>query len=119
MGSEGYLPLFETIEGKGRVAYRVFAASIFVGICCIWSYRVRFVPEEEEEGRWGWLGLFAAEIWFGFYWILTQAPRCNPIYRRTFKHNLSKRSLSLPLSQFQCFFHLDSMMFELGYCCGT
>ncbi|XP_022941006.1 cellulose synthase-like protein E1 [Cucurbita moschata] len=91
MGSEGYLPLFETIEGKGRVAYRVFAASIFVGICFIWSYRVRFVPEEEEEGRWGWFGLFAAEIWFGFYWILTQAPRCNHIYRRTFKHNLSKR----------------------------
>lgn len=89
----GYLPLFETKEAKGRVVYRVFAASIFVGICLIWSYRVKFLPED-EGGRWVWLGLSAAEVWFGFYWVLTQAPRWNPIHRLTFKHNLSKRSLS-------------------------
>lgn len=86
----GYLPLFETKEAKGRVVYRVFAASIFVGICLIWSYRVKFLPED-EGGRWVWLGLSAAEVWFGFYWVLTQAPRWNPIHRLTFKHNLSKR----------------------------
>ncbi|XP_023535776.1 cellulose synthase-like protein E1 [Cucurbita pepo subsp. pepo] len=89
MGSEGYSPLFETKAAKGRVAYRVFAASIFVGICLIWSYRVKFVGG--GGGRWGWLGLFAAEIWFGFYWVITQAPRWNPIRRRTFKHKLSQR----------------------------
>ncbi|KAG6592103.1 Cellulose synthase-like protein E6, partial [Cucurbita argyrosperma subsp. sororia] len=89
MGSEGYSPLFETKAAKGRVLYRVFAASIFVGICLIWSYRVKFVAE--GGGRWGWLGLFAAEIWFGFYWVITQAPRWNPIRRRTFKHKLSQR----------------------------
>ncbi|XP_038897440.1 cellulose synthase-like protein E1 isoform X2 [Benincasa hispida] len=91
MGSEGYLPLFETKEEKGRAAYRVFAASIFVGICLIWSYRVKFIPENEGGRRWAWLGMFAAEIWFGFYWVLTQAPRWNPIHRSIFKHNLSQR----------------------------
>ncbi|XP_050945240.1 cellulose synthase-like protein E1 isoform X2 [Cucumis melo] len=90
MEGEEYLPLFETKEARGRVVYRVFAASIFVGICLIWIYRVKFVPED-EVGRWVWIGLFAAEIWFGFYWVLTQSPRWNPIHRRTFKHNLSKR----------------------------
>ena len=109
MGSEGYSPLFETKAAKGRVVYRVFAASIFVGICLIWSYRVKFVG---GGGRWGWLGLFAAEIWFGFYWVITQAPRWNPIRRRTFKHKLSQRSASLSLSLslsplVMCFFKWD------------
>ncbi|KAL0560830.1 hypothetical protein IC582_001244 [Cucumis melo] len=92
MENEGYnLPLFETKEEKGRVGYRVFAFSIFVGICLIWSYRLNFIPQDDEGRRRGWLGLFAAEIWFGFYWLFTQASRWNPIHRRTFKHHLSER----------------------------
>lgn len=97
MGSEGYLPLFDTMQAKERIAYRVFTVSIAVGICLIWSYRLRFVPDEGGR-RWVWIGLFGAEIWFGFYWLLTQAPRWNPIHRRTFKHTLSQRSVSLSLS---------------------
>uniref|UniRef100_A0A2N9HJ23 Glycosyltransferase 2-like domain-containing protein n=1 Tax=Fagus sylvatica TaxID=28930 RepID=A0A2N9HJ23_FAGSY len=61
MGSDGYLPLFETKRAKG------------------------------EDGRWGWIGLLVAELWFGFYWVLTQAQRWNQVYRSTFKDRLSKR----------------------------
>ncbi|XP_077217186.1 cellulose synthase-like protein E6 [Tasmannia lanceolata] len=87
-GRGGYLPLFET-EGRGRIGYKLFAVSIFVGICWIWVYRVSHIPT--REGRWVWLGLFAAEIWFAFYWLLTQAVRWNPLHRCTFKERLSQR----------------------------
>ncbi|XP_077214534.1 cellulose synthase-like protein E6 [Tasmannia lanceolata] len=88
-GRAGYFPLFET-EGRGSSGYKLFAVSIFVGICWIWVYRVSHIPTR-EEGRWVWLGLFAAEIWFAFYWILTQAVRWNPVHRHTFKDRLSQR----------------------------
>ncbi|KGN44128.1 cellulose synthase-like protein E1 [Cucumis sativus] len=93
MENEGYyLALFDTKEEKGRIWYRVFAFSILVGICLIWSYRLNFIPQHDGEGRrWVWVGLFAAELWFGFYWLFTQASRWNPIHRRPFKHRLSKR----------------------------
>ncbi|OMP04209.1 Cellulose synthase [Corchorus olitorius] len=91
MGNEGYFPLFETKKAKGIALYRVFAASVFVGICGIWAYRVSNLPRNGEDGRWVWIGLFAAEIWLGFYWLLTQALRWNPIYRHTFKDRLSRR----------------------------
>ncbi|RWR84935.1 cellulose synthase-like protein E6 [Cinnamomum micranthum f. kanehirae] len=90
MGEEGRLPLFETKEAKGRIAYRMFSISIFVGICLIWVYRVTHVPGV-GIGRWAWLGMLAAELWFGFYWILTQAVRWRPVYRYTFKERLSQR----------------------------
>ncbi|KAK4849895.1 hypothetical protein QYF36_001859 [Acer negundo] len=32
-----------------------------------------------------------AELWFGLYWILTQALRWNQVYRSTFKDRLSQR----------------------------
>ncbi|XP_050371387.1 cellulose synthase-like protein E1 [Argentina anserina] len=81
-------PLFETKRAKGIVLYRLFAASIFVGICLIWVYRVTHIP---EDGRLGWMALLGAELWFGFYWLLTQASRWNRVYRHTFKDVLSER----------------------------
>ncbi|KAJ8629851.1 hypothetical protein MRB53_023174 [Persea americana] len=90
MGGEGRLPLFETKEAKGRIVYRLFSISIFAGICLIWVYRVTHVPGE-GMGRWAWLGMLGAELWFGFYWILTQTVRWRPVYRYTFKERLSQR----------------------------
>ncbi|GAB2284784.1 hypothetical protein Dimus_019237 [Dionaea muscipula] len=68
-----------------------FAASIFVGIWTVWIYRAThdmpFGEGEGEDGhlqhhscrmmiKWAaWMGLFVAELWFGLYWILTQALR--------------------------------------------
>ncbi|XVF70906.1 hypothetical protein PTKIN_Ptkin11bG0200100 [Pterospermum kingtungense] len=91
MGNEAYVPLFETKKAKGIALYRLFAASAFAGICFVWAYRVNHVPSNGEDGRWVWFCLFAAEVWFGFYWLLTQALRWNPIYRHTFKNRLSDR----------------------------
>ncbi|XP_030928219.1 cellulose synthase-like protein E1 [Quercus lobata] len=91
MGSDGYLPLFETRRAKGRVLYRLFMISVFVGICLIWIYRVNHIPRKGEDGRRGWIGLLGAEFWFGLYWVLTQAHRWNQVYRCTFKDRLSQR----------------------------
>uniref|UniRef100_A0A6V7QVU4 Cellulose synthase-like protein E6 n=1 Tax=Ananas comosus var. bracteatus TaxID=296719 RepID=A0A6V7QVU4_ANACO len=74
---------------------------MLVGILLIWFYRVTHHTvilvggggeEEEEEGmRWARIGLFMAELWFGFYWILTQSVRWNPIRRSTSKDKLAQR----------------------------
>ncbi|KAG6423878.1 hypothetical protein SASPL_114283 [Salvia splendens] len=80
--------LFETKNAKGDLVYKVFASSIFAGIILIWIYRATHVI---ENGRIVWMGMVGAEIWFGFYWILTQSHRWNRVYRRTFKERLSKR----------------------------
>ncbi|KAJ8644397.1 hypothetical protein MRB53_006145 [Persea americana] len=90
MGGDGYLPLFETREARGRIAFRLFSISIFVGVCLIWLYRATHVPRE-GIGRWAWFGMFGAELWFGFYWILTQTVRWSPVYHYTFKERLSER----------------------------
>ncbi|KAK9941201.1 hypothetical protein M0R45_017820 [Rubus argutus] len=91
MGEERHLPLFETTRAKGIVLYRLFAVSIFVGICLIWVYRAIHIPNAGEDGRFGWMSLFAAELWFGFYWFVTQASRWSRVYRHTFKDRLSER----------------------------
>lgn len=91
MGNDGYLPLFETKRAKGRALYRVFAGSMFFGICLIWAFRLRYAPIEGEDGRLAWIGLVAAELWFGFYWFLTQSHRWNLVFRHTFKDRLSQR----------------------------
>ncbi|PQQ05394.1 cellulose synthase-like protein E1 [Prunus yedoensis var. nudiflora] len=52
---------------------------------------VSHIPKAGEDGRFGWIGLLGAELWFGFYWILTQASRWSPVYRHTFKDRLSQR----------------------------
>ncbi|KDP39304.1 hypothetical protein JCGZ_01061 [Jatropha curcas] len=84
-------PLFETKRAKGRVIYRLFTVTLFMAICFIWAYRVLNIPRDGENGRWVWIGLLGAELWFGIYWILTQALRWNQLYRSTFKHRLSQR----------------------------
>ncbi|KAG8657787.1 hypothetical protein MANES_03G090316v8 [Manihot esculenta] len=91
MGSDKYMPLFETKRAKGRVLYRLFAGTLFTGICFIWAYRVGNIPKRGEDGRWVWIGLLGAELWFGFYWVLTQALRWNRVYRCIFKDRLSQR----------------------------
>ncbi|KAK4420851.1 Cellulose synthase-like protein E1 [Sesamum alatum] len=88
MANTGYAPLFETKKVKGSFIYKLFAASMFVGIVLIWIYRATHVT---EHGRLVWMGMFVAELWFGFYWILTQAHRWNRVYRQTFKDRLSQR----------------------------
>ncbi|KAJ8764995.1 hypothetical protein K2173_010465 [Erythroxylum novogranatense] len=91
MGSDMYTPLFETRRAKGRVLYRLFAVTVFTGICLIWAYRLSHIPRTGEAGRWVWIGAFGADLWFGLYWILTQASRWNVVYRFTFKDRLSNR----------------------------
>lgn len=90
-GGEKACPLYETKEARHKVAYKLFASTIFVGICLIWVYRLKHIPSAGEGGRWAWIGMFAAEFWFGLYWIITQSVRWNVIYRRTFKENLANR----------------------------
>ncbi|KAL5802192.1 hypothetical protein ACOSQ4_030497 [Xanthoceras sorbifolium] len=96
MGSDGYVPLFETKKVKGRVIYRLFSVSIFVGLCLILVYRFKCIPREGEDGRWVWIGLFAAELWFSLFWVCTQALRWNRVYRCTFKDRLSQDPMIEP-----------------------
>ncbi|XP_004296328.1 PREDICTED: cellulose synthase-like protein E1-like [Fragaria vesca subsp. vesca] len=91
MGEERHSPLFETTKAKGKVFYRFSAVSVSVGICLIWVYRVTHIPKAGEDGRFGWMLLFAAELWFSFYWFITQALRWSRTYRHTFKDRLSER----------------------------
>lgn len=90
-GGEGRLPLFETKVRKGRTWYRLYVLSLLLGICLVLVYRALHIPANGEKGRWAWIGLFMAEIWFGFYWILTQSMRWNPVYHHTFKDRLLMR----------------------------
>ncbi|XP_078163906.1 cellulose synthase-like protein E6 [Carex rostrata] len=83
--------LFSTEQARGRVAYRLYACTILAGICMILYYRSTHLPATWHEGRWAWIGLSLAELWYAFYWIITQSVRWNPVYRRTFKEKLSQR----------------------------
>ncbi|KAJ9568011.1 hypothetical protein OSB04_003977 [Centaurea solstitialis] len=84
--------LFETEGGKGRKTYKVFATTVLVSIIWIWIYRAtQLPPPAAGYRRWVWIGMFAAEVWLGLYWILTQSVRWSPTYRRTFKQRLSQR----------------------------
>jgi len=116
---EGYTPLFETKEAKGRLIYRIFAGTILAAICMVWIYRAITIQKAmvgyREEGRslelWGLIGLFCAEIWFGFYWILTQSLRWRPVYRYSFKERLLIRLVfSFILESSHCF--LSSFFME-------
>ncbi|KAL6204113.1 hypothetical protein ACLB2K_021382 [Fragaria x ananassa] len=55
------------------------------------AIRVTHIPKAGEDGRFGWMLLFAAELWFSFYWLITQALRWSRTYRHTFKDRLSER----------------------------
>ncbi|XP_075664556.1 cellulose synthase-like protein E6 isoform X2 [Castanea sativa] len=91
MGDNNGLPLFVTKSAKGRILFQLYAILICVGVCLIFLYRLSHIPRREEAGRWAWIGLFLAELWFSFYWFLTTFVRLNPIYRYTFKDRLSLR----------------------------
>ncbi|XWS64863.1 hypothetical protein CRYUN_Cryun05aG0040400 [Craigia yunnanensis] len=91
MGKNDYVPLFETRPVKGRILFRLFAASILAGICFICIYRIRFFPLGGKVERWSWIGLFLSELWFSFYWFLTAVPRWNSVYRFPYKDRLSQR----------------------------
>ncbi|KAF3449304.1 hypothetical protein FNV43_RR10032 [Rhamnella rubrinervis] len=97
-----HLPLFETKSGKGLIPFRLFVASTLASICFIFVYRVRFMPavpllgnnelEADLGVRWtAWIGLFLAEIWFSFHWLLVVALKWKRIYRTTHKQRLSLR----------------------------
>ncbi|PSR85408.1 Cellulose synthase-like protein [Actinidia chinensis var. chinensis] len=90
-GEEECLPLFETKLVKGNVAYKIYAITVFVGICLIWLYRFLHIPRAQEPARWAWIGMFMAELWFGFYWIITQSVRWNVTRRYPFKERLMSR----------------------------
>ncbi|KAF3329495.1 cellulose synthase-like protein E6 isoform X1 [Carex littledalei] len=96
VSGKGKLPLFETKVREGRTWYKLYVLSVLLGICLILVHRALHIPANGEKGRWAWIGLSMAEIWFGFYWILTQSTRWNPVYRRTFKDRLSTRYKDLP-----------------------
>ncbi|CAL5087818.1 unnamed protein product [Urochloa decumbens] len=80
--------LFATEKVGGRALYKLQAVTVFLGICLVLCYRVTHVP---AAGTAAWLGMLAAELWFSFYWILTQSVRWRPIRRRTFKDRLAAR----------------------------
>ncbi|KAL7592812.1 hypothetical protein Lser_V15G31934 [Lactuca serriola] len=89
MGDIEHFPLFETKQAKGRTLFKVYAASMAMGICLICVYRATQTPEKGKTGRYLWIGLFMAELWFTFYWLITQLVRWNPVTHQTFKEQLS------------------------------
>ncbi|PSS24753.1 Cellulose synthase-like protein [Actinidia chinensis var. chinensis] len=91
MGKDEYLPLFETRVARGRIVYLVYAVSVMIGICAVFVYRATHLPAATQAGRWAWMGLFMAEVWFTLYWLITQSVRWTPIYRYTFKDRHSQR----------------------------
>ncbi|KAK3022670.1 hypothetical protein RJ639_045436 [Escallonia herrerae] len=66
-------------------------ASMFIGICLICIFRVSHIPAQGDFGRPAWIGMFMAELWFSFFWLITQSVRWNPIRRCTFKERLYQR----------------------------
>ncbi|XVE90172.1 hypothetical protein DITRI_Ditri20bG0056800 [Diplodiscus trichospermus] len=92
MAKNDYVPLFETRPVKGRIVFRLFAASVLVGICFIFMYRVRFFSVGSSKVEiWSWFGLFMSELWFSFYWFLTTVPRWNSVHRVPYNDRLSQR----------------------------
>lgn len=88
---EVLLPLFESKQGKCSVAYRVFALKLLVGTCLILFYRLLYIPRAGEGGRWAWLGMFMAELCFGFYWFICLSLRWNSRFSFPHKNRLSQR----------------------------
>ncbi|CAJ1971521.1 unnamed protein product [Sphenostylis stenocarpa] len=91
MGSGEENSLFETSKDRARHIRRVYAVSMFVAICFVWTFRLKHVPAKGEPGQWAWLGLFAAELCSGIYWVFYQTLRWNMVYRKTFPDRLSQR----------------------------
>ncbi|CAL0315927.1 unnamed protein product [Lupinus luteus] len=88
--TEERVGLFERKEGRKRGIYKVFASTIFAGICLIWVYRLRNIPNDDAR-YWYWLLLFMSELGFGLYWIITQSVRWRIVYHTPFRHTLLNR----------------------------
>lgn len=84
-------PLFVAKPGKERTCRRVVACSMFVGILLILIYRWTHIPAGGKLERLVWIGMFVSEIWFGFYYVLTQSTRWSPLHYSTFTDKLSQR----------------------------
>ncbi|CAL5081946.1 unnamed protein product [Urochloa decumbens] len=82
--------LFSTEKVGGRALYKLQAVTVFAGICLVLCYRATHIPAA-GTCRAAWLGMLAAELWFGFYWVITQSVRWHPVRRRTFKDRLAAR----------------------------
>ncbi|CAL1384753.1 unnamed protein product [Linum trigynum] len=87
--AKSYAPLFDTNRRstKSQLLNKLFAATVLLGICSIWFYR--FTHPAPTTHRWVWVGALFAEIWFGLYWVLTQAGRWDPVFRSTHKDRLA------------------------------
>ncbi|KAI3838606.1 hypothetical protein MKX03_030372 [Papaver bracteatum] len=98
--------LFETKKAnKLQLVIRwLFSISVLISVCLVWFYRFKYVPGSVAEAdnhklgtkRWIWIGLFAAEIWFGFYWIVSLPLRLRQVFRHTFRDRLSRYEEKLP-----------------------
>lgn len=94
--------LFATEKIGGRALYRLYAFTVFAGICLVLYYRATRVPVF-GAGRAAWLGMLAAELWYSFYWVITQSMRWCPVRRRAFKDKLAARFAHLITSvQYGC-----------------
>ncbi|WOG91926.1 hypothetical protein DCAR_0311181 [Daucus carota subsp. sativus] len=87
--------LFESkgVSKSMLLCRRAFAGSTSLAILSVWLYRCFYFVYDYQSHAHAlvWIGMFAAEVWFGLCWLLTQASRWNLIYRRTFKDKLSYR----------------------------
>ncbi|KAF8781060.1 hypothetical protein HU200_001032 [Digitaria exilis] len=86
--------LFATERLRARALYMFYAATVATAICLVLYYRVAFVPGEAGGGRatsWLWLGMLAAELWFGVCWVVAQSVRWRPVRRRAFSDRLAAR----------------------------
>ncbi|KAF8697234.1 hypothetical protein HU200_036099 [Digitaria exilis] len=86
--------LFATDELGGRAVYRLHAATVLAGICLVLYYRATHVPGAaggRAAATAAWVGMLAAELWFAFYWLLTQSVWWCPVRRRAFTDRLAAR----------------------------
>jgi hypothetical protein len=88
--------LFATEMVGGRAVYRLHAVTVAAGILLVLYYRATHVPAA-GEGRAAWLGMLAAELWYSFYWVITQSVRWSPVNRRPFRDRLAARFVHLVL----------------------
>ncbi|XP_038689760.1 cellulose synthase-like protein E6 [Tripterygium wilfordii] len=84
--------LFQTKTSRGTFLFKLYVSSIALCVCLTWVFRLLHLPPKDLLlHRWVWIGSFLAELWFTFYWLITQIVRWNPTYRYTFKDRLSQR----------------------------
>lgn len=104
-------PLFEAKPaGRERSYRRLAIGSTVLGILLILVYRWTHIPTAGKFERFVWIGMFVSEIWFGFYYLLTQACRWSPLYYSTFKDRLSRR-YGTPLATLFLIFFFNNKYF--------